>query len=229
MTYSATVSDPARVCADSSKSTTILSGLVVAGAALLAIGAGLQPWVDPKLLFMDMIAAAQASGYCCKVYWAFLSNLGVVAWCITAAVTGFAALLLWGGGKPSRAALALALAGALSLTIALDDLLMLHESVLPGFGLSQTAILLIYAGLGGAYALVQWRILLSEAGFLLVLAMGLFGLSVGVDVVVHSTSSAVVAIEDGLKFVGIVSWMMFHIVFALREASMGVAYSTPAR
>lgn len=197
----------------------LLSLAVVGGAALLALAAGLQPWIDPRLLFMDMIAAAQASGYCCKVYWAFLSNLGVIAWCVAAAVAGFAALLLCSLGQRSRAALALALAGALSMTVALDDLLMLHESVLPGMGLSQTGILLLYAALGGGYALLQWRTLLSQDGGLLTLAMLLFGLSVGVDIVIHSTSSAVVAVEDGLKFVGVVSWMMFHILFALRETT----------
>lgn len=199
--------------------TTLLSSAAVSGAAALAAAAALQPWVEPRLLFMDVIAAAQAAGYCCKVYWGFLSNLGVVVWCLTAAVGLFSGLTLWATGRASRTAVALGLAGALSLVIALDDLLMLHESVLPGFGMSQTVLLLFYATLGGGYALVQWRTLLPPEGAFLLLAFAFFGLSLGTDVLVHSIDTRVVAVEDGLKFVGIVSWAVFHFRLAGRTFS----------
>lgn len=196
-----------------------LSLLLVALAASLAALASYQPWVDPRLLFMDTPAAAEASGYCCRVYYGVMSHLGVVAWFLTAGASLFAALCLWSRGSRGADWRVLAAAGILSLVLGLDDLLLLHELVLPRLGIPQNVVLAAYVLLGGAYALLQRRRLLAREGAFLTLAFGLFALSLGTDIALHSIDSAVVMAEDGFKFVGIVSWMAFHVALAERFAS----------
>ena len=200
---------------------------MVVGAAVLAATASFQPWVDPRLLFMDTIAAADASGYCCRVYYGAMSHLGVVGWCLTAGASLFAALCLWVSGDREGRWLILLAAGALSLLLGLDDLLMIHELVAPGRGVRQEIVLAAYAAAVGGYVFLQRQILLSSQGVFLALAILMFGLSLGIDVLVHSIESMVVMAEDGLKFIGIASWLVFHVDLAQRSVS--AQFRNPAR
>ncbi len=148
-----------------------------------------------------------------------MSHLGVVGWCLTAGASLFAALCLRMAGRGGGLWLGLLAAGALSLLFGLDDLLMLHELVLPGRGVQQEFVLAAYASAVGVYVLMQRKILFSSQGIFLALGIVLFGLSLGIDVLVHSIESTVVMAEDGLKFVGIASWMVFHVALAQRSVA----------
>lgn len=192
------------------------SALLVLLAAAAALTATFQTYADPRLLFMDVIAGAQASGYCCRGYYGVMSNLGAIGWALAAGVALFAALCVWARGGTRADWLLLGFGGALSLALCMDDMLLLHESILPGWGVPQVAVLGGYALASLAYAFAQRRRLLSSDGAFLLLAFVLLGGSLAVDVLLHSTRSLVVAAEDGLKFVGIYAWLAFHIDFAQR-------------
>ena len=132
----------------------------------------------------------------------------------------FVALCLWGrGGRTPTGAPGAG--GVLSLALCLDDLLLLHESILPGWGVPQVAVLGGYALAGLTYAFAQRRRVFSRDGGFLLLAFLLLGGSMAVDVLLHSTQSRVVAAEDGLKFVGIYAWLAFHIDLAQRAVLEG--------
>ena len=192
--------------------------LVLGAATAFAAAAALQPWVDPRLLFMDPGAAAERSGDCCAAYYGLMSNLGVLGWTLTAGATLFAAALLHGRGARLAAFLPLGLAGAISLLFALDDLLTLHEVVLPRLGVPQVLVLGTLAGLAGVYGLLQLRLLLSWGGAGLTLAFGLLAASLGVDVVLEDHGDGVRVLEDVFKFVGIAAWLAFHVHAAARMA-----------
>ena len=195
---------------------TLFCSLLVALAALAAAAATFQPFADPRLLFMDVIAGAQASGYCCRGYYGVMSSLGAVGWVLAAGVALFAALCLWTRSESATQYLPLAFGGALSLALCLDDMLLLHESILPGWGLQQEIVLAAYGLAGLVYAFVQRRILLLRDGTFLLLAYLLFSGSLAIDILLHSTQSLIVAAEDSLKFVGIYAWLAFHVDHAQR-------------
>jgi len=188
---------------------------LVLAAAAFAIAGALQPWINPRLLFVDPIAAAETAGYCCAVYFGLYSHLGVLCWFAAGAVCLFAALCARLAGSGWRDLALLVAGGVLSVVLALDDLLLLHEFVLPGRGVPQEAVLAAYALALAGYAWGQRRALLSPAGALLALAYGCFGLSVGLDIVLHALGRSEATWEDGLKFVGIVSWSAFHVLWSL--------------
>lgn len=179
----------------------------VAAAAVLTAGVTLQPWVDPRIVFLDPLAAAQTAP-CCNAYFGAMSTLGVLAWSAAAGLCALTAAILW--ARADRRAGFFLAAAALTGWMALDDALMIHEVVGPRLGLAQNGLLAVYAGLGAAYLWFARRRLFEPGGLLLAAAVVCFALSLGVDVVWPSTHSQITAIEDGAKFIGIVAWLMFH-------------------
>jgi hypothetical protein len=197
---------------------TAFSVAAVGAAAALSLAASLQPFVDPRLLFMDTAAAAARADHCCRFYFAFVSHLGVIGWALTAGVCLFAALCVLATTPRRGLVLTLAYAGGLGLLFVLDDLLMLHERVFPRLGVPQAVVLGTFAALGAGYGLLQRRLLLSREGAFLTLAFLLFGLSLACDLL-HEGEGPIRLAEDSFKFVGIASWGVFHLGLALRAVT----------
>ena len=139
-----------------------------------------------------------------------ISNIGILA----LVVTGTSCLLAAHAGLLDRGLLRAI--GLFSLFLALDDLLMLHEVVLPRIGISETMVFLIY----GVVALViGWRyrdeLRLDEPSGLH-LAIALLASSVVADKLLEMNEVEVLA-EDGLKFVGLLTWSAYWIGEAIRS------------
>ena len=169
-------------------------------ALLLLLGAMAQRTVPVDLLLRDPGNSLQY-----PFYVGFLSHLGALAWCAGATVCLFTAQLVDG----RRAAL-LRYAGVLTTLLLVDDFFLLHEEVLPLlFGtntvsrISQVVYVLGIVGL----LVIFWRLLLATPLLLLALALGCLGASVLLDVTDLAVRNYV--LEDGLKFVGIVSWTSY--------------------
>jgi hypothetical protein len=145
------------------------------------------------------------------VYTGFLSQLGIFGWAAAATAAGLAAAVLRRRGDSREVAGFLGWFAFLSLLLAVDDVFMLHEAVLPWIGIPQIVVLAAYACLAvGLMLRYRMRILESEFS-LLAVASVLFGVSVLLDVthlpgIGFDTS---VFIEDGCKFTGIVCWAAY--------------------
>jgi len=182
--------------------------LLVPGLLLLAVLA--QPWVDPKWMFWDKLTAAEFSDDCCHVYYGFMSNLGIFLWVATAAISLFSALIFF-QNKADKALFRFALtSGLFSGWLALDDGFLLHEIVLPKLGIGQNIVLALYVVLALSYILASWRVILSSEFWILALAVLGVSISLGVDVILHSTASNIIIIEDSAKFFGLFLWFAFH-------------------
>lgn len=179
-------------------------------AAFLAVVL-VQPWAEPKWMFLDPLTAAELSGDCCHTYYGFVSNLGIMLWSATAAVCLFSAILFLAQKRDRSLIWFAASAGLLTGWLALDDAFLVHEVVFPSFGIPQNAVLAFYVVLGGVYALTSWRTLLRLDWPLLFLAGGALALSLLVDTVFHSLLPVLVYLEDSAKFFGICAWASFHI------------------
>ncbi|MCV6602330.1 MAG: hypothetical protein OIF54_12385 [Cohaesibacter sp.] len=172
----------------------------------------LQPWAEPKWMFLDSLAAAEYAPTCCSVYYGFVSNTGILLWVITATTCLFSALLLF-ATKQNKALMKLALTGGL-LTgwIALDDLFLLHERAFPNLGVPQLLVICLYAGLAIAYVLANWRFIWRQDWWLLFLGGGGLAFSIFIDIVFHSLDDLLIYIEDSAKFFGIACWTLFHLL-----------------
>lgn len=139
-----------------------------------------------------------------------ISNIGILA----LVMAGTSCLLASHAGLLDRDLLRAI--GMFSLFLALDDLLMLHESALPRIGITETMVFLIY----GVVALViGWRyreeLRLDEPSGLH-LAIALLASSVVADKLLEMNEVEVLA-EDGLKFVGLLTWSAYWIGEAIRS------------
>jgi len=154
----------------------------------------LQPWAEPKWMFLDALTAAQLSDQCCETYFGFISNLGIMLWTGTAAVCLFAAAL-FAIAKQDRSLIMFALtAGVLTGWLALDDAFLVHEVVFPSFGIPQNLVIGAYAALTIAYVLASWRIILESDFWILFIGGAALVVSIFVDTVFASLVPALVYI-----------------------------------
>lgn len=189
-----------------------MAGVPLLGGAALFLGVlllGGAREVAPEVLMKDPAAVTEVPPWV-----GLLSNLGILGWCAGAAISGFAAVLL-PRAHPARAFLGVG--AAVTAWLMLDDLFLLHESVLPTFtGVPQT---LIYAGYAGALGLFVLRFraqLWRGERELWALAVVLLAGSVAADVAFDRwpgllEGSGGEVLEDLLKFLGILIWSLFFI------------------
>lgn len=185
--------------------------LAVMVPAVVCLAAYLQPFVPPRLLFLDPLVAAMEADACCKTYLGIMSTFGILLWVATAAVCVFAALVLHAQSASRRLWEFAAMAGLLTAWLALDDAFLVHENIAPKLGIPQIAVLLFIATFAMAYVAKCWRVIVSLDAVMFGLAVGFLATSVGIDVVHVSTSDLHFLAEDGAKFVGIVCWTCFHL------------------
>lgn len=141
-----------------------------------------------------------------------LSSLGILLWWTSASVWFFCATLPHPDITPRQRRFSLHSA-LLSGYLALDDLFQIHESLAPVYlGIPEGAV---YALLGlavASYLLIyrdQW---LNRRGLLLLGALGLLAASVvsdGVERWLWRMGHWSYLLEDGLKWMGIVAWVLF--------------------
>ena len=187
---------------------------VVPALAIVAIVAG-QPFFEARWMFMDPMIAGELSKDCCRFYYGAVSNLGVLMWASTAAICLFAAAVLAFSHGFSNDARALLLAGLLTGWLCVDDLFMMHEGIFMIVGIPQWATIALYLGLTVTYLTTSWRVMAGGNLPLLGLALGLFAVSAGADLIIHSTDNTIILIEDGAKFIAIAAWGGFHVLLAL--------------
>ena len=174
-----------------------------------------QPWLDPALLLRDPLAVAELNlTTCCKVYYGAVSNMGVMLWVSGAAVCLFAAAVVSAARHLTGAVVFLVAGGLLTGFLAVDDLFLVHENVLPAFGVPELVTYGGYAVLGLVYLAVSWREILRHNIVLLALAVALLGTSVVVDWFFHSDHPMRIVVEDGAKLGGITAWVGFHLFAA---------------
>ncbi|MGI9383571.1 MAG: hypothetical protein ACR2PO_10485 [Methyloligellaceae bacterium] len=186
----------------------------LAGALLLAV-AWFQPWVPVADLLRDPLSVAELSQDCCGLYFGALSNLGVIIWAGAAAACLFAGLLLYSMTGWSPATMFMVYGGLLTGLLTVDDLFLLHDFVLPHFGIPQILVYAVYGAVALGYMLMFARLILEHDAVVFLAAGSLLAISVGIDQVIHNDAPIRIFIEDGAKLLGIILWTGFHVRTAL--------------
>ena len=144
-----------------------------------------------------------------------LSQIGMFFW----AGAGTMCVLLWTSatrlGLDRRITYFGFFSALLTIWLALDDILMMHDIVLPRrLGIQETTVYGTYIVLVLAYLLFFRRVIMRTDTKLLFLAFMLFAISLSVDIRLIPTGSEDVLylLEDGAKFGGIVAWCGYFFV-----------------
>jgi hypothetical protein len=144
----------------------------------------------------------------------FVSNLGMLLWCTTAAICTFAAIVLW-RAEPTRTSRFLLWSAVLSAYLLFDDLFMFHDYLAERYlGLSE---IIVYAALGAALLayVLTFRHDISRTHFrMLLLAVAFLATSVFLDQFVverFPAGSGLYFAEDGAKWLGIAAWCSYYV------------------
>ncbi|NWF64848.1 MAG: hypothetical protein HXY38_11135 [Chloroflexi bacterium] len=170
---------------------------------------------------------AQVVGY--EPYIGMLSNWAVLLWFASAVICLFAEILLRRGGAALRPRLFLLVSGILSLTLALDDLFLFHDVILPNtLGLRESTFYLTYLVTTTLYILVFLRDIHQKDYILFWISFLLLFYSRGYPFLLPFLREYETP-GDMLKYVGIVFWLAFFYRAALHEISATVGSKNTAR
>jgi hypothetical protein len=169
--------------------------------------------LDRPFAFFTRDPSAELGG---PYYTGFLSLLGVLVLWGGAAACGFAGGLLRRARDPAAAPIIAF--SALSGIVAVDDVFQLHEAFAPGtLGIRQEVGETAYVV---AAVVLVWiyRRILGEAGWAWpAITAALLGGAVSADFVNDVAGVSVHVIEDGLKFVGYVTWTSYLTTLAVSK------------
>lgn len=138
------------------------------------------------------------------------SNLGVFIWACSASIAVFAGLHVC-NSQPEKKSLGefLILLGGLTFVLSFDDLFLVHDIILPHFGIHEMVTYSIYA-LTGCFILFRYLKLISSFPNILFLTGGsLFAASIFLDLI--PPTPTIGFFEDAFKFVGIFVWSVYLI------------------
>ncbi|MFQ4146674.1 hypothetical protein [Chlorogloeopsis sp. ULAP02] len=171
----------------------------------------LQTKIPISTLTRDPLAIANAPSY-----WGAISNLGILMWCAAVVIPWFSFKLLQQTKNNKEFSRFFLFSGCLTSILLLDDLFLLHEGMFPHrLNISEKFVLLGY-GIIISFYLIKFRKVILKTNFiLLVLALGFFGFSAIFDSLPFGgwlENEDQYLVEDGLKFLGIVSWLTYFAV-----------------
>lgn len=138
-----------------------------------------------------------------------VSNLGVLLWCAAAAICLFSYYFLRRFGQNNDTSFLL-YSGLLTVLLLFDDFFMLHEELIPNnLFIPEEGVYVIYIILALAW-LVYFREQIWQGEYkILGIAILFLGLSTIADVLLPQDEQMVYLIEEGLKFYGIVTWLIY--------------------
>lgn len=152
-----------------------------------------------------------------KAWVGMVSLLGFGIWGVAVGAALVGGLALPRGSARRRTLLQIS---ALTAVLLLDDMLRLHEDVLPHVHLPEELVLGGYLVLTALWVWTNRRDLLRTEWLILLLAFGLFGGSIVVDQLPHENHTWSF-VEDSFKFGGIVLWSFYLVRTAVRSVRVG--------
>ena len=146
--------------------------------------------------------------YLCGVhpFTGIMSNLSIVLWTIAMCVALFSGAILIATRNIEKGRFLL-LFGMMTAVLMLDDLFMIHDFLLYDF---QIWFYLIYAVFISIIMIKYYRLIWKNNFHFLLAAIIFLGLSVLLDITLENAGIQYL-FEDGLKFLGIMCWMLFLI------------------
>ena len=145
-----------------------------------------------------------------------ISNFGVLLWCTSAAICLFSWIILSHRLYETEFSNFILCSGLMTVLLLIDDFFRLHEYIFPKFlGLPEKIVIMGYGTLV-IIGFINFRKCILKTKFLILLvAIGFFGLSLGVDLFQKYIEQLVgqwrILFEDGFKLLGIISWLGYFL------------------
>lgn len=200
--------------------------VVVLGPTVLALAwLWFQERLDLAVLMRDPAATRDL-----PLHTGLISNVGVLVWFAGAVICLFTAHVLRRTALPLSAYLFAS--GVLTLVLALDDFLMIHEFLSWALAIPEYTIVGTYAVLTSCWLIAFKRIISQTDHLLLLLALTFFALSLVPDtaaVRALGEERLMRLLEDGGKLLGIVTWTSYFAVTSTRAIHAASADAPASR
>ena len=157
------------------------------------------------------------------LYSGLISNIGVLFWCASVAISFFTVVTLVNTDHDGKPLLFLLAMSVLTGLLMLDDLFLFHEKIYPRvFGLPEKGAFVIY-GLYLLACLIYFRTVVLKSNYIvLLLSFVLMGLSIAVDTLPEGWSQFHHLFEDGFKLLGIVSWFAYFSSLSAKQIQLAL-------
>ncbi|MDO1451402.1 hypothetical protein Q0590_34320 [Rhodocytophaga aerolata] len=201
--------------------------LILLGTAILLVA--FLGWVSVHLgIPFNSFTRDPAAIFHANPFMGVLSNLGILLWCVAATCCLFAFLLRKQHQHFQAFSSFYYYSGLLSCLLLFDDLFMLHEEVFPHMlGVPELAVYGSYFILILLYLLVFLKRILQTHFLLLLVAFSFFAGSVIVDLLPVFPFPHL--LEDGCKFLGILSWAAYFMHSSLNHVKTAVTSHKKAK
>jgi hypothetical protein len=149
-----------------------------------------------------------------KPYYGILSNTGIIFWCATSAILLFSSKISSSKKGANQQTVFLFLGGLLSLFMLVDDFFMIHDVVFPEYLNLDEKVFYTFYGLSAISIFIFYRkIILDTDYIILILSCMFLGASALTDVAiaVGLRLAHPFIVEDGFKFLGIITWFAYFI------------------
>jgi len=149
-----------------------------------------------------------------KFYIGAISQIGILFWCVSAAILLYSLKIAYEQKKPKQQLWFLLFAGLLTVMMMIDDMFMFHDVIMPiYFHISEKVFYLFYGTAVVSLFYFFRKIVLKTDYLLFILAVILLGSSVITDIVIELGLKLPdeFFMEDGIKFLGLVSWFVYFI------------------
>ena len=173
----------------------ILSALLIGSVILLSNLKGIP--IDN--MTRDICAVAEIPHYI-----GFFSQLGGLLWSATATICVFCGLIISNQPGENSMRLFFLFSAAFLIILGLDDVFLLHEEVIPSFGVSERSVYSIYFILMLIYLICFYSTISKTDYILLLIALFFFCVSI-----ICNRFHFWILYEDGAKMGGIVSLLFY--------------------
>jgi hypothetical protein len=160
----------------------------------------------------------------------FVAQLAAILWSASLTVCFFALYVLrQQDGSLASARRLLLHGGVLTLALLLDDVFLFHEEIAPDYlRISEKLVVASYGILGIVFVFANWKEILSSEYLILMLALGLFGVSILLDALPiqdlnlrYFWEQLEIYLEDGSKFAGIATWLLYFARYSSQRIQRG--------
>ena len=160
----------------------------------------------------DFISRDPIQTYNGSPFAGILSNIGIIFWCSTIAILLFSSKIAQEMGRPKALYRFFFFSGLLTILMMIDDLFMMHDVIFPEYLNLDENFFYVFYGSSVITLLYFFRRVIVKSDYILfLLAFFLLAGSVITDVVVilGLNIKGTYLIEDGFKFLGIISWFVY--------------------
>ena len=147
-------------------------------------------------------------------FFGFISNIGILFWCSATVICLMGWRLLRSKSEDQNLARFFLFSALFTGLLMFDDLFLFHEMVFPAYlGIGEKITVSCYGILLVGVLYHYQSVILKTPYQYLVIALGFFACSVGVDLIQDSLEALVgpwrILFEDGFKLLGIFAWFFY--------------------